>query len=229
MNIKLSSTRMLLAVILATTLPAAQAATAMLYGDRAAFLSELGAAVLSQQDFEGFADGSDMSGVQFLPGITASTNLEKIGIFQGSGDKELFIQTRNKSQAIYDIILSQPYQALGFDIEAFDPATPGPGFLDVFFTDGDILTDIPVLPLNASEQDPLFFGVIADTDIQRIRWSEGPEIGGTSCCEETALDNFVAVSAVPLPAALPLFAASLIGLTGISRRRSPRIAGTHKR
>ncbi len=213
--------RALLTAALLAAATGANAATAVIYGDRTDFLAALGGAPTVTQDFEGYADGTSMFGVEFLPGVTADTNLAQLEIFQGSGDKELFILGRNQSTADYEVLVGGNYRALGFDIEAFDPATPGPGFLSYFFTDGDITyTGIPILPLNATENDPLFFGVISDTPIQSILWSEGPETDGISCCEETALDNFVA-SPVPVPAAGWLLASGL-GALALRRRKSAR-------
>lgn len=218
-----SAKAMLVAASLLACASSSYAATAVIHADRANFLNALGGASTFTQDFEGYATGTNMSGVEFLPGVTASTNLSSIEVFQGTGDKELFIQGRNQPTAEYEILVGGNYRAMGFDIDAFNPATSGPGFLSFYFTDGDITyTGIPVLPLNPTENDPLFFGVISDTPITRILWSEGPEIDG-SCCEETALDNFVA-SPVPIPAAGWLMLSGLGALASLGVRR--RSAGS---
>ena len=127
------------------------AATFDLYNDRADFITALGAVPILEQDFEGFSDGDDMNGVEFLPGISATTNLLMIEIFESAGDNGLFILPRDQATAEYEINLTQPYLALGFDIDAFNPDTPGPGFVDVFFQDGDSALSIPLLPLNPTE------------------------------------------------------------------------------
>lgn len=199
----------------------AQAANVTLFGDRAAYLTALGAAPLVTQDFESFADGSNLLGVDILPGMTASTNLSNLNVFKGSGDQEMFATSRDLPEAEYQLNMNAPYTSMGFDIDGFNPGTPGPGFLDFYFADGDTTYQgIPVLPLNATESDPLFQGIISDTAITKIVWREGPEIGGINCCEETALDNFVAVQAVPEPSAIfmVLGGLGLVGLPAVRRR-----------
>lgn len=196
----------LCAALAAAGLGSAQAATVSLFGTRADFVAALGGAPTLTQDFEGYATGTNLVGVQVLPSVTMSTNLDNLKVFNSAGIGNVaFASTRNQPEAIYDIHLAGGYSAFGFDIAAFDPATPGPGFLSFFFADGDMTyTLIPVLPLNATELDPLFFGVMSDVEITGVRWSEGPELNGISCCEETGLKNLTVVGRdngrVPEPA-----------------------------
>ncbi|GAB4035474.1 MAG: hypothetical protein Fur0014_01350 [Rubrivivax sp.] len=205
---------------LALSASAVQAATPTLYGNRAAFMAATTAHQV--QDFEGYADGTDLAGVAVLPGVTISTNLDSIAVFQGSGDKEAFATSRNGPEAWYDITIRGGAQAFGFDVDAFDPATPGPAFLSFFFADGDTTyTEIPILPVNATEDDPLFFGIVSSVPVVGIRWYEGPEIGGLLCCEETALDNLVLAAPVPEPATTALWLAGA-GLMAAARRRAAR-------
>ncbi len=200
---------------------AADAATATLYGTRADFLTALGGASTVSQDFEGYAAGASLAGVQVLPGVTMSTNLASLDVFNSpSLGKVAFATSRDQPEALYDIALTGGYQAFGFDIAGFDPSTPGPGFLSFFFADGDLTyTLIPVLPTNATETTPLFFGVISDQAVVGVRWSEGPEIGGINCCEETGLDNLIAAAPVPEPGSSALLFSGLTAGAWLVRRR----------
>ncbi len=213
------------ALAAAATLGTAQAATVSLFGTRADFLTGIGAAPTLTQDFEGYAVGANLLGVNVLPGVTVSTNLSSLEVFNSAGiGKMAFATTRNQPEAVYNINFAGNTKAFGFDIAAYNPATPGPGFLSFFFADGDTTyTLIPVLPLNATEQDPLFFGVISDSALTRITWSEGPEINGFSCCEETGLDNFVTLSPVPEPSSWALMIAGLGSLGWYVRRRNAHL------
>lgn len=163
--------------------------TANAAADRASFTAGLGGALALQQDFETYTPGTDLDGVEFLPGISATSNMDNVQAFSTSGTTVLFGFPRVALiDDYYDIGITAQYRAVGFDIIAYDPNTPGPGHLKVDFSDGDSTT-IDVYPNNLTESDPLFFGVISDTPITNIRWTEGPELGGGN--EETGLDNFI--------------------------------------
>jgi PEP-CTERM motif len=214
------------ALAAAATLGSVQAATVSLFGTRADFLTGIGAVPTLTQDFEGYATGTNLVGLNVLPGVTVSTNLSSLEVFNSAGiGKMAFATTRNQPEAVYNINFSGGNtKAFGFDIAAFDPGTPGPGFLSFFFADGDTTyTLIPVLPLNATEQDPLFYGVISDSALTRITWSEGPETNGFSCCEETGLDNFVTLSPIPEPSSWALMIAGLGSLGWYVRRRNAHL------
>ncbi|HHJ39043.1 MAG: hypothetical protein AXA67_01530 [Methylothermaceae bacteria B42] len=210
---------------IAMTLPAlVNAATYTVYGNRASFLADLGGPT-DTQDFESFPNGTDMMGVEFLPGISVTTNLDRLEIFQGTGDKELFSidnQGRGDNGAFsaYDIHFSLPHKAVGFDIEAFDPDA-NPGLLSIEFKDGDSLGPFPVPP-GATEQTPVFIGVLSDTPITKITWNEPFDPISKSCCEETSLDNFVIPQAVPLPPALVMALPAYGLIAGMSWRKKPR-------
>lgn len=209
----------LVAATLAGSLGSAQAVTATLYGTRADFLTALSGAPTVTQDFEGFAVGANLLGVNVLPGVTMSTNLANLNVFNSAGiGNAAFATTRNLPEAVYDINVNGAYKAFGFEINAYDPATPGPGFLSFFFADGDTTyTLIPVLP-PATETTAIFFGVIADKAITKITWSEGPEIA-FNCCEETVIDNLIAAQPVPEPGTGLLMVAGLGAAGYLARRR----------
>ncbi len=198
----------------------AQAASPTLTNSRAEFLALTAGDALSTQDFESYVPGTSLSGVDFLPGVSATTNLASLAIFDGSISQSLFATSRDQPDAFYDIAITGGYRGVGFDISAYDPATPGPGFISFYFADGDTTyTNIPVLPTNATESTPLFWGVISNVAVTRIVWSEGPELNGFSCCEETSLDNFVVAAPVPEASTTGLALAGLSVGAWMSRRR----------
>jgi thermitase len=170
--------------------------TFTIYSVRATYLAALGGATVLTQNYDSFAHGDNLIGFNAVPGVTVTSNMDKIIAWDGTadGDKELFAldsvgnPTRTAGTAYYDILVTGTYNAIGFDIAAFNPATPGPGVMQVFFLDGTS-TSVNIYPTNATEQDPVFFGVTSTQPITRIRWNEGPETGGTGN-EETTLDDF---------------------------------------
>ncbi|HEX5056152.1 MAG TPA: S8 family serine peptidase [Gammaproteobacteria bacterium] len=176
--------------------------TFTIYSVRATYLAALGGAPVLTQNFDSFAHEDNLIGFSLVPGITVTSNMDRIIAWDGTsdGDKELFAldsvgnPTRTAGTAYYDILVTGAYNAIGFDITAFNPATPGPGVMQVFFLDGTS-TSVNIFPTNATEQDPVFFGVTSNQRITRIRWNEGPETSGTGN-EETTLDDF-AVANLP--------------------------------
>jgi PEP-CTERM motif len=230
MNIKkhfatAATTAALAATTIFGSMGAAQAATVSLFGTRADFLTGIGVVPTLTQSFESYVVGTSLVGVDVLPGISISTNLDSLKVFNSaSSGNTAFATSRTQPEAIYNINFSGNTKAFGFDIAAYNPATPGPGFLSFFFADGDTTyTLIPVLPTNATEQDPLFFGVVSSSALTRITWSEGPETNGIACCEETALDNFITVGVsppIPEPSTYAMMAMGLGFLGWFARRRS---------
>jgi hypothetical protein len=170
--------------------------TFTIYNVRANYLAALGGATVLTQNFNSFAHGTSLIGFNVVPGVTVTSNMDTIVAWDGTadGDSELFAYdsvgnpTRTAGSAYYDILIAGTYRAVGFDIDAFNPATPGPGVMEVFFLDGSS-TSVNIFPTNMTEQDPVFFGVVSSQPIIRIRWNEGPEIGGGGN-EETTLDDF---------------------------------------
>jgi hypothetical protein len=212
------------ALALAGCIGNALAAVVTLFGDRADFVAALGGASTVQQDFEGYAVGTNLAGVEVLPQVTMTTNLANLNVFNSASlGNVAFATTRDKPEAEYNFNFAGGYKTFGFDINAYDPNTPGPGFLSFFFDDGDTTyTLIPVLP-PATEDTPIFFGVISDRLITKISWSEGPEFT-FSCCEETIIDNLIALgdtpNPVPTPATNAIFLGGLAAAAWVSRRRS---------
>ncbi len=209
-----------LAAGLAGTISGAQAVTATLYGTQADFIAGLGGAPTVTQNFNSMAVGTNLVGMNLMPGgVTMSTNLRALEVFNSAGiGNAAFAMGRTLPEAEYRINVNNAYKAFGFEINAYDPNTAGPGFLSFFFADGDTTyTLIPVLP-PATEATAIFFGVIADKAITRITWSEGPEIG-FSCCEETVIDNLIAAQPVPEPGTWLMMVTGLAGAGWVARRR----------
>jgi len=193
--------------------PHARAANSTVFTDRTAFNAAV--SPTNQQDFQSYAIGTNMAGVNFLPGVNVtSPNLQTITIFGPPGDHVLFGLDRTQpGDLFYDINVTSPYRAFGFNIEDFDPATPGPAPVDVFFADATTRR-VNIFP-GATELTPVFFGIAADTDITHIRVTWGPEIV-PNANEEITLDDF-ALSRVPEPGSA--FLLSLGALDVFTRRR----------
>lgn len=200
-----------------------QSASFTLHDSLSGFESAIGGPAPFVQDFESFLAGTDMNAVEFLPGAFATSNFPDLEVFS-SGDLNLFgfggpIRTAGLATYIFDF--TQNYAAVAFDVDAWNPAAPGPAIAEVLFSDG-MSAAFQVMQTGATEDTPVFFGLSStNAFIRRIVWREGPEIGGTGN-EEVAFDNFrTSPTAVPLPAALWLFGTGVIGLVLASR---PRIA-----
>jgi hypothetical protein len=167
--------------------------TFTIYSVRATYLAALGGATVLTQNFDSFSHNDNLAGVSILPGVTVGSNMSTIIAWDvlSTGDVELFALSRSEvvEDSFYNILISGTYDAIGFDIDAFNPATPGPGIMEVFFLDGTSAS-VNIFPTNPTESDPVFFGVTASQPITSIRWTEGPEVGGGDGNEETTLDNF---------------------------------------
>jgi hypothetical protein len=209
------------AASLAGAMGGAQAVSATLYGTQAAFLAGLGGASTVTQDFNAMAPGTSLVGMNVLPGVTMSTNLARLEVFNSAGiGNTAFAIGRTLPESYYDINVNNAYTAFAFEVNAFDPLTSGPGFLTITFSDGDTtFSDIPYLP-PATELTPIFIGVIADRAITKIRWTEGPELN-FSCCEETVIDNLIAAQPVPEPGTALMMFAGLGAAGWLARRRRP--------
>jgi MYXO-CTERM domain-containing protein len=209
--------------LLGAAAPAAAAGYAS-FDTLAAWQAAVGEPVLVQT-FQGFSDGAPMNGVEFLPAVSAGTNMDQLRVFVNvSGAHFLFGYggtAREAGLAEYTLALTQPYRALALDITSFEaiPGEPstatGPGQMTVFFADS---TSANFSISGNLTGEPVFFGVVADSPIVGLRWIEALEGSGGS--EETGLDN-VRVSAVPEPAT---WALGLLGLATLGLRRRWRDA-----
>jgi hypothetical protein len=174
------------------------------YSSFADFQTGLGGQSPLTQDFESFSFGDNLNGIAFLPKVAVTSNMNTIQAFFGSGsDIVLFafdtgpINTRaTTTTTYYDINFTLPYNAVGFNIDVWDPDANGPGQIEVFFQDSTNFS-MDLAQTSGSESIPVFFGIIADSPIVRIRWSEPPEVEGVVGWEETALDDFAVANIVP--------------------------------
>lgn len=170
-----------------------QPAVFTIYNNRNSYLAAIGSNARNTQDFEGIAVGTNMMGVEFIPGLSAVHNGGGLNIFNSvSVGRTLLRTTSNTAVSFYTLSNNSSYDAIGFDIAAYNPAT-GSGTVRVTFADqtSTSVTIDPSIPASRTESDPIFFGVIANQPIRTIVWSEGLEIENFGCCEETGLDNFV--------------------------------------
>ena len=215
MKSKLAGLSVLAALVSA---PAFAAPIYSVYSDNAGFNAGLGGAGTIIQDFDGYSMGDDLMGADVLGGITLTSNTDVLQAW-GAGDVSAFgIGGRDGDGVYYQFNIGGAFNAFAFDIESFNPETSGPGIVEVFFTDGSSIA-IDIFPTNATEDDPIFFGIITAGALDFIRWHEGPETDG-NCCEETTLDNLIAarVSVVPTPATLPALLLGMSGLYWLRRR-----------
>jgi hypothetical protein len=74
----------------------------------AAYEAALSGVPIITQDFEGFAPGTNLNNVEFLPGVSVTSNLPKVEVFDSGGDQDLFAygtSERGQGNAFYDINL----------------------------------------------------------------------------------------------------------------------------
>jgi len=201
----------------------AQAATVSVYNNLAAWEAAIsGSAQL--QDFSGFADGTDLTGVAVLPGVTLSSNLGPVEVFGPSSAAVAFGPARAVGNAYYEAQYALPFRAVALDLVAYE-SIPGDGstavdtgLLSLLFSDGSS-QDVAIAGGDGSN---IFFGIVADRAVTSLRWAEAHEASGGN--EESGLDNLrVAMrgdgNAVPLPGTLPLAMLALAVLPMARRRR----------
>lgn len=230
----LQSTLAVLATAVLGLSNAAAAATATFHDSYASLAAA--ATITATKDFNADVPDTSYKGMDILPGVKASTNDEALIVFHSSGmDKSiLFALGRHRflggEYYQFDFAPGTGYTAVGFNVEAWNPAAPGPARLELGFADGSSVAQT-FYKRTGREEDPFYVGFTADQAVVRIRWYEGPEVGGAQN-EEVGFNLFsVGVAGsppgieiarpVPEPEAYALFLAGL-GLTaGATRRRRP--------
>lgn len=212
--------RTLIALAL-SALGVAQAATVSVYTSLADWEAAIsGSAQL--QDFGSFASGDDLTGVTVLPGVTLDSNLGAVRVFGAANVAFASGPGRAAGNAYYGASYALPFLAAALDIVAFEAIAGEPttavdsGLLSFQFGDGSSHN----LAIAGGDGSPIFVGIVSDTVISSLRWTEAHEAGGVN--EETGLDNLrVAMRApnpLPLPGSLPL-AMLALGLLTFARRR----------
>jgi hypothetical protein len=197
----------------------ASAANSTFYSDLATFSAAAGGPLLSQ-DFSSYANGTNLRNVEFLPGVSVDSNMPAVQAFVAGGTT-LFGGGggREGGNAYYDVNLTAPHRAVAFEIVSFEAiagnlsTAQDAGLMTVFFTDA---TSAPLAINGNPTGTAIFFGVVSDTPISKIRWAEAHEGSGGN--EETGLDNFSVVRGVPEPASGMLLLISCVLMSGVRRR-----------
>ncbi len=207
------------ALALVAHAPTARAHTPTFYDSRAAFLAALAGAPTQTQDFSGLPVGTSLAGAAVVPGLVAQSPFPTLQVFDGSTGNVMFGAggtARVTGDGHYEFVNTGGYNAIGFDIVAWDPRTSGADVLLTFLSGGPISRAL--VGTNATEQDPVFFGVITSVPFATLRLNEPNEIGGVVGNEEVGIDNIVAAT-VPEPATVALVATGLVVVGAAGRRR----------
>lgn len=199
----------------------AQAATVSVYTSLADWQAAISGSAQTQ-DFSGYANGADLTGVAVLPGVTLSSNIGAMEVFGAAKSASAFGAARLAGTGYFEGHYALPFLAAALDITAFEsiPGVPSTavdqGLLSFLFSDGSTQD----LLVSGGDGSPIFFGVVSDRSITSFRWTEAHEASGVN--EETGLDNLrVAMRApnpLPLPGSLPL-ALLALGVVPLARRR----------
>lgn len=182
------------ALCLKASIQDAPGAAFRVHDDRSSYKAALAGVPALNQDFSNLRGGRDMQGVPFLPAVFATSSLPYIVVHAQS----LFGyggSVRERGDAYYDFHFGKTYRAISFDVTAWNPASPGPAVVEVFFADGTDAT-LERYQTSGSESQPVFFGLISETPITLVRWHETPEIYGFGN-EEVSFDNFAVVPEPP--------------------------------
>lgn len=218
---------LLVAGTLALTLAApARAISLSLYVNQAAWQAAAGAETL--QDFSSYSIGDSVLNTNVLPGVNATTNLGTLEIFNAAKGIAAFgtgASSRANGDAYYQFDLGNAYRAFALDVAAFESGLPpynllasgiDAGKVEILFAD-NFLISYDLFGNDGTQN--IFFGVVSDTPITRVRWLEAHEQSGAN--EETRLDNLrvaLPTARVPEPSSLALIAG---GLLGWAARRRP--------
>jgi hypothetical protein len=201
----------------------ATAANSTFYSDLASFSAAAGGPLVTQ-DFSSYPHATDLRNVEFLPGVSVDSNMDSVQAFSAGGTALFGFGGRESGDAFYDVNLTLPHRAVAFDITSFeavagnDSTAQGPGLLTVFFTDATSDS----LPISGnSTGSNIFFGVVSDTPITKIRWEEALE--GTGGNEESGLDDFrVLRGVVPEPNSGAMGCVAVLATLLTGRRRLAR-------
>lgn len=214
--------RRALATLMLFTAGVAHAATASIFTSLVDWQAAITGA-MQTQDFSGYATGTSLFGETLLPGMTLTSNTQRLEVF--GTDLEAFgLGGRDSGKVYYEAQYGLPYRAVALDIGSFE-SVPGDSTTAVdtgqlLFTFSDGSTELLEIAGNSTGAS-IFVGVVADRAITSFRWTEAHEGSGGN--EETTLDNLrVALrgdnNTVPLPGTLPL-AALALGLLALGGRR----------
>jgi hypothetical protein len=212
------------ALAMLAAVPQAGAQTATFYTTRAAFLAALGAAPLLTQDFESIALGTSVEGSAVVPGLTVHSPFPRFEVVNVPGSRGIFGflgDARETATGYYEFVNGGGFNALGFDVAAWDPATAGANVVISFAVGGPMVQALTAT--NALETDPVFFGVITSVPFTTLRLNEPLENIIPVGNEEVALDDIAAaaIASVPEPSTVLLVATGLL-VAGVATRRRAR-------
>jgi hypothetical protein len=184
----------LVAAGLAVVCPRGWAAPYRTYDNKDAFLAGVRCGQIVTQNFGGLAAQGNLNGTELLPGVTVTSSFASLVIWHDGSLFGFDDSTRLLGKGSYEFRLAG-YNAVGFDVMAWDPAAPGPAKVVIQLQDGTAY-EVEWWQNGPTESTPVFFGVIAEQPITRIQWNEGPEVYGGGN-EEVSLDNLLCARAQP--------------------------------
>ncbi|MHA1600392.1 MAG: VPLPA-CTERM sorting domain-containing protein [Alphaproteobacteria bacterium] len=192
-------------LLLGLSVSGAQAAIVTTYTDAVAWAAAAGGPVVT----ENFADGTLVPELEITVSVgTGFTPIIGGGLYQDRANDA--VPDANNPLLTFTGLGAT---AFGADWD-LGPNDAGTG-LDFLITFADMstmtLSDAILNPFNG-----LFFGIVSDMAILSIRLLEGSQV---ALFETFDMSNARIVSAVPIPAALPLFLSAIAALGFMGRRR----------